>query len=145
MTTRYFALVMGILFVMAGVGGFLPFVTVPMESDAPHLDVDMSYGRLLGLYPINLVHNIIHLLLGIWGIVAYRTYQQSRFYCQGTAIILTVFTLFGIIPSLSTVFGLAPMFSHDIWLHALEAGVAGYLGFIAPQTTTKPEPEYGQK
>jgi hypothetical protein len=35
--TRYFALVIGILFVLAGIGGFLPFITQPPPADAPSL------------------------------------------------------------------------------------------------------------
>jgi hypothetical protein len=34
---RYFALVIGILFVLAGIGGFLPFITQPPPADAPSL------------------------------------------------------------------------------------------------------------
>jgi hypothetical protein len=130
--TRYFTLVIGVLFVLAGVGGFVPFVTPPMSPDAPALAVDMNYGYLLGLFPINLVHNLVHLSLGIWGLASYRQYTHARLYCRLLAVILAVFTVMGLISQTTTMFGLMPLFGHDIWLHALEALIAGYLGYVAP-------------
>ena len=49
--TRYFSLTIGILFVLAGIGGFLPFITQPAPNDAMPLHVMTSYGLLLGLFP----------------------------------------------------------------------------------------------
>ncbi len=133
MLTRYFALLLGIAFVLAGVGGFVPGVTQPVPSDAPVLSIGTSYGLLLGLFPINLVHNLIHFGFGVWGLAAYRTEAESRTFARGMAMILTVFTLMGLLPALSTAFGLLPLFGHDIWLHGLEAVIAVYLGwFYAP-------------
>ncbi|MFN8373134.1 MAG: DUF4383 domain-containing protein [Anaerolineae bacterium] len=131
MQTRYFALLMGILFVLAGVGGFVPLVTAPMSPDAPALSIEMSYGYLLGLFPINVIHNLVHLSFGIWGLVAYRSYPQARLYCRSLALILAVFAIMGLFAQTYAMFGLMPLFGHDIWLHALEAVVAGYLGYFA--------------
>jgi hypothetical protein len=131
MLVRYFALIMGMLFVMAGVGGFLPLITTDPPTDAHHLEVDTSYGYLLGLYPINLIHNLVHLTLGILGIAAYRSFEQARLYARGLCLLLTVFTILGVVAP--TGFGVMPLFGHDIWLHGLEAIAAGYLGFFAPQ------------
>jgi hypothetical protein len=41
--------------------------------------------------------------------------------------------LMGMIPALRTGFGLWPLYSHDIWLHGLEAMIGIYLGFFAGQ------------
>lgn len=38
----------------------------------------------------------------------------------------------GLPPVLNTVFGLIPIFGHDVWLHALTALIAAYFGFKAP-------------
>jgi hypothetical protein len=45
------------------------------------------------------------------------------------AVIFGVLTVMGLIPGLNTVFGLIPLFGHDIWLHALTAIAAAYFGF----------------
>lgn len=135
--TRNFTLLMGVLFVLAGIGGFVPFVTPPIAPDAPALALNMSYGYLLGLFPVNVVHNLVHLGLGMWGLAAFRQYESSRFYCRALAVILVAFTVMGILTPLSTLLGLMPLFGHDIWLHALEGVIAGYLGFMPrPQVVT---------
>jgi hypothetical protein len=126
MPVRYFALLMGIAFILAGVGGFIPGITAMPESATPPTD-----GYLLGLFPINAVHNLVHLSFGIWGVLAYREYASARAYARGLSIVLGIFTVMGLLPLTSTTFGLMPLFGHDIWLHALEAVVAFYLGFIA--------------
>ncbi len=128
MYTRYFTLGMGILFILAGIGGFLPFITTHAPHDAPHLHVDTNYGYLLGLYPINIIHNLVHMVFGVIGIAIYRQYKFARAYAQVLAISLAVLTIVGIVAP--TGFGYIPLFGHDIWLHALEAILAGYLGFV---------------
>jgi hypothetical protein len=35
----------------------------------------------------------------------------------------------GLIPGLSTLFGLVPLFGHDVWLHALTAIIAAWFGY----------------
>ncbi|HSK88718.1 MAG TPA: DUF4383 domain-containing protein, partial [Anaerolineales bacterium] len=61
--TRYFALVVGAAFTMAGIAGFLPWFTTHPPADAPHLTVSTGYGLLLGLFPVNIIHNIFHFLV----------------------------------------------------------------------------------
>lgn len=139
MLARYFVLLLGTAFILAGVGGFVPGVTQPPPPEAPTLSIGTSYGLLLGLFPINLVHNLIHFGFGVWGLAAYRTETQSRMYTRAMALILTLFTVMGLLPGLSTTFGLLPLFGHDIWLHGLEAVIAIYLGWFytpAPRLTT---------
>jgi hypothetical protein len=65
MPTRLFALFCGILFALAALGGFFPFVTPPAASDAPPLIVAANYGYLLGLFPVNLLHNLVHLSFSV--------------------------------------------------------------------------------
>ncbi|MBL8132478.1 MAG: DUF4383 domain-containing protein [Anaerolineae bacterium] len=127
---RYFALLMGIAFVLAGIGGFVPGITQSPHADMPEMALSTSYGLLLGLFPINLLHNLIHLALGVWGLAAFRAESSARLYCRALAITLAIFVMMGVLPALSTTFGLLPLFGHDIWLHGLEAAVAFYLGYV---------------
>ncbi len=139
MAVRYFTFIMGALFILAGVGGFLFPITQPIPTDAPNLALDTSYGLLLGLFPINLVHNIVHFSFGVWGVWAWRTLPLSRTYCRAMAIILTIFTIMGLLPVTQLTFGVMPLFGHDIWLHGLEAIVAAYLGYwFVPRTKITP-------
>jgi Domain of unknown function (DUF4383) len=79
---------------------------------------------------VNLIHNIVHLLFGVWGLLAYKSLDGSISYARGVAVIYAVLTIAGFVPGLDTLFGLAPLYGNDIWLHALLAVVAAYFGWV---------------
>jgi hypothetical protein len=133
MKTRYYALIMGIIFAVIGVAGFIPGLLTAHDPPAD-LAVDSLSGNLLGLFPVNILHSLVHLLFGIWGIAAYRSFTGARAYAKSVAVIYGVLTIMGFIPGLSTVFGLVPLHGNDIWLHALIAISAAYFGFMATET-----------
>lgn len=135
MSTRYYALIMGIIFAVIGVAGFIPGLLSPLEEP---LAVEALSGRLLGLFPVNVLHSLVHLLFGVWGIAAYRSYAGARNYSRVVAISYAVLTVFGFIPGLHTLFGLVPLHGNDIWLHALIALSAAYFGFAARETADSP-------
>ena len=134
MSTRTFALIFGIVFLLIGVGGFIPGLT--NHGATPHGDLTMTdyYGLELGLFPINLLHNIVHILFGIWGLLAYKSLSASRGYARAVAIIYAVLTVMGLVPALSTTFGLIPLYGADVVLHAVLAIVAAYFGFMHRDT-----------
>ncbi len=129
--TRYFAFVVGVAFIMAGVAGFIPFFTPPVPADAPHLHMDSNYGLLLGMFPVNTPHSIFHFSVGVFGVYAFRTYSLSRVFSRFLGVTLAILTIMGAIPQLHTSFGFFPLYGHDIWLHGLEAVIGLYLGFVA--------------
>jgi hypothetical protein len=129
MTTRNFAMIMGLVYVAVGLLGFFPGAVSAPSPGAPDVAVDLGYGYLLGLFPINIVHNFVHLAVGGWALIASRTLAGSLSFARGLAIFYGLLTIMGLIPGLNTTFGLIPIFGHDIWLHALSAGVAAYFGF----------------
>lgn len=53
---RKFALIFGILFMIAGIVGFIPALT-PHSKEMSPIAVDSFYGRALGLFPVNILHN----------------------------------------------------------------------------------------
>ena len=130
MATRYFALVWGILFLVIAASGFIPGSWIPAPAHYPHIAVDSGYGAALGTFPVNILHNLIHLAFGIWGIVAYRGYDSARTYAKVVAIAYALFAIMGLIPGLDTTFGLVPLFGNDVWLHVLLAAPAAYFGFF---------------
>lgn len=134
MGVRLFALITGALYLLVGILGFIPgLVTTP--AIAPDLALDTGYGYLFGLFPINWLHNLVHLGVGIWGLAAYRKFSSSRTFGKGLAIFYGLLAIMGFFPILQTTFGLVPIFGNDIWLHAVTAIIAAYFGFIA-----KPNP-----
>jgi hypothetical protein len=128
MTIRYFALVLGIVFLAVGALGFVPAALAPADD---RLIVDILHGRLLGLFPVNVLHSLIHVLFGIWGVIAFRTLATSVTYAQVVGVAYAVLAVFGLIPGLQTLFGLVPLHGHDVWLHAVIAIAALYFGFFA--------------
>lgn len=131
--TRYFALVAGGAFTLAGIAGFLPFFTSHPAPEAPDLIVNTSYGLLLGLFPVNILHNLFHFGVGVMGLLAFRTYPSALRFSRFLGITLAAFTLMGVLPPLRTGFGILPLYGHDVWLHGLEAVIGLYLGFFAGQ------------
>ncbi len=134
MNIRTFARVFGIIFLIVGIGGFIPGLTQP--HDHPDLAVEAGSGMELGLFPVNVLHNLVHIVFGVWGLIAARSFSAARAYARAVAIIYAVLAVLGIIPATNTVFGLVPIYGHDIWLHALLAAVAAYFGFVRHETDT---------
>src|SRR5688500_14680730 len=136
MTIRYFALILGIAFLLIGVMGFIPaFVTEPTGTH--DLTVHANHGLLLGLFPVNVLHNLVHILFGIWGIAAYATgFSGARLYARSVAVIYGWLAIMGLIPALQTTFGMIPIHGHDVWLHALIAVAAAVFGWAVVDRST---------
>jgi hypothetical protein len=132
---RTFAMVAGAVYVVVGILGFVPAV-LTSPTGAPPLRVDRAYGYLFGLFPVNILHSLVHLVVGIWGGLASRTVAAARTYAASLAVIFGVLTVMGLLPGLNTVFGYIPLFGHDVWLHAVTAVVAAYFGFWETRMVT---------
>ncbi|HEX2493148.1 MAG TPA: DUF4383 domain-containing protein [Steroidobacter sp.] len=127
MTIHTFARVFGIIFLLVGIGGFVPGITQP--HDHPDLALKAGSGMELGLFPVNFLHNIVHLAFGVWGIAAAPAVGSARLYARVVAIAYALLAILGLIPATNTALGLVPIYGHDIWLHALLAAIAAYFGF----------------
>jgi hypothetical protein len=132
MLLRRFALIYGVAFLLVGVMGFIP----PLLTHAGHGTHDVRVtafeGYLLGLFHVNVLHSLVHVLFGIMGIAMSRAADRSRLYARIVAVAYGLLTIMGLVPGLDTVFGLIPIHGHDVWLHAVLALVAAYFGFAAP-------------
>jgi hypothetical protein len=137
MSTRTFAMIFGVVFLIVGAGGFIPGLTAMNHmGHAADADVTMKtmFGYELGLFPVNVLHSIVHLLFGIWGILAARSLGGARTYFRAVAVIYAVLTVMGLVTGLQTTFGFIPLYGNDVWLHALLAIVAGYFGWMNRDT-----------
>jgi hypothetical protein len=134
MNVRRFALIFGLIYLVVGIAGFIPPLLQAPDASSPQLAVNSLHGRLLGLFPVNILHTLVHLGIGIWGLAAAKGIRASVVYARGLAIIYGVLAVMGLIPGLHTMFGLVPLHSHDVWLHAGTALVAAYFGFAAKPT-----------
>lgn len=126
-----FARIFGLIYAAVGILGFFPILVQPI-ADTTGLDVVAGYGRLLGIFPINVTHNLVHLGLGLWGIWAAKTDIASIAFAKTNAVLLAALAVLGFIPATGMLFGLAPIYGIDAVLHAATAIVAGYFGYILP-------------
>jgi hypothetical protein len=128
-------MILGVVFVVVGVLGFVPGVTSMHGDHADNLRVQgPGHGYLLGLFHVNVLHNIVHLLFGVLGILAARSHGAARTYARFVAVAYGVLAVMGLIPAANmwNTFGLIPIHGHDVWLHAVIAAAAAYFGFVVP-------------
>jgi hypothetical protein len=85
----------------------------------------------MGLFPINVLHNIVHLTVGLLGIFASLSLGSARLFSGVLALFYGLLTVLGLFPPTQSMFGLAPLFGNDLWLHAGTAAIATYFGFLA--------------
>ena len=127
MSTRTFAMIFGVVFILVGIAGFVPALVQPADGGAMMIG---GHSILLGLFPVNTLHNIVHLLFGLWGLAASRSAGGAVNYARGVAIIYALFAIAGLIPATSDGFGYVPLYGKDVWLHAALALVAAYFGWV---------------
>jgi len=143
MNERYCALSIGILFAVVGVAGFVPSLVSLPGASAPDM-VDPSttnmlaagYTYVFGLFPTNLLHNIVHIIVGSLGVVSFTSLGGARLFNRGFAIAYALIALMGLLPFANTTFGLMPIFGNNVWFNALTAAVAGYYGFVTSAQAT---------
>jgi len=129
MSTATFALIFGIAYLGAGLLGLVPAALTPPPADAPPTHVTFLYGYLLGLFPVNILHSAVHIAIGAWGLLAWRGTASPTVFARSLALFYGALALMGVIPGMSTLFGMLPMHGHDVWLHAGTALIAAYFGW----------------
>ena len=119
-TVQRVAQIFGIVFLLVALLGFFTSGT-SMEADparAPHL---------LGLFAVNLLHNLVHLAFGIWGLAASRSFGAATAYARIGGVIYLLLAILGFVAPSG--FGLVPLGGHDIWLHAVLGIPLAAVGF----------------
>jgi len=111
------ALVVAAVFVLVGVLGFIPGITTDYSSMsfAGH----HSDAKLLGVFQVSILHNIVHLLFGLVGFAMARTIAGARLYLIGGGAIYLVLWLFGLVVGQNSPANFVPVNSADDWLHLL--------------------------
>lgn len=123
------AVLVASVFVLVGILGFIPGITTHYG--------DMSFAghgsgaKLLGLFQVSILHNIVHLLFGAVGLALAKTAEGARTYLVGGGVVYLVLWLIGVIGAGDWI----PVNAADNWLHlALGVGMIA-LGFVTGRTS----------
>jgi uncharacterized protein DUF4383 len=111
-TLQKLAGLFGVIFIIVAALGFIAPGGMVMIMGA-------NSGMALGIFPVNLLHNIVHLAFGVWGLVASRSWSGSKSFFTIAGFVYVVLTCVGFLSP--TGFGLVPLGGADIWLHAVLA------------------------
>jgi predicted transporter len=127
-TLRGVALLVGLTFLLVGILGFVPGVTTNVD------DLDFaghhSGAELFDIFQVSILHNIVHLVFGVAGLVMARRVDTARIYLVGGGAIYLVLWLYGLVIDLTSHANFVPVNDADNWLHfALGVGMVG-LGLL---------------
>jgi hypothetical protein len=120
------ALTFGIVYLLVAILGLLPFAGGSYTQ---------ANSNLLGFVPINLLHNIVHLVIGIAGIAAAGSLARSRQFCQVFGVVLILIGIMGIF--VNNPLNLIPIGGFDVAIHLATGGILSYFGFAG---ATRPRP-----
>ncbi len=116
------AQIFGWVFVLVAIWGFV------VTGGSMEAEMDAA-PKILDLFAVNVLHNLAHLGLGLWGIIASRSFGAAKSYCTiAGALYLALAGLAFVDP---TTFGLIPIGGADIGLHVVLAVVLLGVGLTA--------------
>lgn len=120
-TARTLALAVAATFLSVGVLGFVPGITTDYDelSFAGH----HSEAKLLGIFQVSALHNIVHLLFGVIGLLLARRASRAVTYLVAGGALYLVLWVYGLVIDHHGDANFVPVNSADNWLH-LVLGVA---------------------
>jgi hypothetical protein len=125
------AALVGVTFLLAGVLGFVPGLTT--HYGALGFAGHDSGAKLLGIFQVSILHNIVHVLFGVVGLALAKTAEGARSFLVGGGVVYLALWVLGVIGA----GGWIPSNTADNWLHfVLGAGMLG-LGFVASRDTAR--------
>ena len=109
------AAVVGAVFLLVGILGFIPGVTTDYDllSGAGH----HSGAKVLGVFQVSVLHNIVHLLFGVAGLAMARSVGAAHNYLIGGGVIYAVLWVYGMVIDHSSAANFVPVNTADNWLH----------------------------
>lgn len=115
------AMLVGGVFLLVGVAGFIPGITSNFDdlTVAGH----ESEAMLLGIFQVSILHNLVHLLFGVLGVLAARKWSASRRYLIWGGVIYLALWVYGLMIDKESSANVVPVNSADDWLH-LVLGIA---------------------
>jgi hypothetical protein len=118
------ALAVGVVFLLVGILGFIPGITSNFDQ-LGFAGAD-SEAMLLGIFQVSVLHNIVHLLFGVAGVVMAKTATGAYNYLLWGGVIYAVLFIYGLIIPHDSAANFVPLNAADNILHLVLA-----IGMIA--------------
>ncbi|MGZ8794043.1 MAG: DUF4383 domain-containing protein [Gaiellaceae bacterium] len=106
------ARLVGIVFLLVGVAGFIPGITTNLYDGLEFAGNDGN-AELLGIFKVSVLHNIVHGLFGVAGLALAATASGARTFLIGGGVIYLALWLLGIAGGADWI----PSNTADDWLH----------------------------
>jgi len=118
---RNTARLVGVVFLLVAVAGFIPGLTTNLY-DGLEFAGDDGTSELLGLFEVSVLHNIVHGLFGVAGLAMAATASGARTFLIGGGAIYLLLAAIQVIGAGDWV----PLVGPDLWLHiGLGLGMIG--------------------
>ncbi|KAB1646966.1 DUF4383 domain-containing protein [Pseudoclavibacter endophyticus] len=128
------ALIYGIVFLIVGVAGFIPGITT--NYDTMQFGGHHSEAMLMGIFQVSILHNIVHLLYGIVGLLLARRPGSARHYLLWGGVIYLVLWLYGLFIDHDSSANFVPLNDADNWLHLVLGVTMIGLSFLPRRRST---------
>jgi Domain of unknown function (DUF4383) len=122
---RTFAGLCGALYLALGIAGFVPALWERPPAGPP-LTVRVFHAVLFDVFVVNIVLSMIHLVIGLWGVMAANSKYSALVYVRAATAIFLVLAIAGFIPVdvVRTAYGTTPLHGYNAWLHLATAVLA---------------------
>lgn len=125
---RKISLGFGIFYLAIGVLGFIPGIT--MATDMP------GHGLLLGIFEVNTIHNLVHLVAGAGLVVAGMSAMGTT--AKLNWLLAAIFALLVPASLIAPVVEAVPLNVPDTLLHVASAALTAYLAVMASRAEASP-------
>jgi hypothetical protein len=122
------AALVGIVFLVVGVAGFIPGITTNYSE--LKLASHHSGAQLFGLFQVSVLHNAVHLLFGVAGLVLARTPMAARNFLLYGGFVYAALFFYGILIEYQSSANFVPLDDADNVLHLVLAAGMIALSFL---------------
>ncbi len=109
------AVLLGAAFLVVGLLGFIPGVT--SHYDQLQWLGHHSDARLFGVFEVSVVHNLLHMAIGVAGLAMSRTYAMARAYFLVGGLAYLGLWVYGLYIDHDSAANFVPVNNADNWLH----------------------------
>ena len=106
----------GATFILIGIFGFIPGITTHLYGGLDFAGHN-SQAKLLHVFQVSWLHNIVHIAFGLAGLALARTPATARLYLICGGVVYLVLWFYGLLVDTSGRANFVPFNTADNWLH----------------------------